>query len=190
LPMASFLKSATSYIDYPYSEKEILLVGRSNVGKSTFINQYLNQKLAYVGKTPGKTRLLNFYDLGFYTLCDAPGYGYANRSNKELIQYGEMMEEYFRKREALRMIFMLVDARRIPNQDDIDMIEYLRQFHLNIKIIVTKMDKLKQSEIKPNLDTIASKLEVDKSNFYLSYPKKSENLKRFRESIEEELKIY
>ena len=97
--MISFICSATNKKEFPDSEKEVVFVGRSNVGKSSLINAVYNQKLAYVGKTPGKTKLVNFFDIyGIYTAVDVPGYGYAKRSMNETIAFGKMMEDYFSRK--------------------------------------------------------------------------------------------
>ena len=101
--MAKFIKSVNLKKDYPQTNGEVVFIGRSNVGKSSLINS-LYGKIAYVGKTPGKTKLLNFFDVdGKYTVCDVPGYGFANRSYDELIAFGQMMEDYFAIREALKL---------------------------------------------------------------------------------------
>ena len=139
--MIRFIKSAKSSVDYPESLKEVVLVGRSNVGKSSFINAVFNQKAAYVGKTPGKTRLLNFFAVDDrYTLVDVPGYGFAKLSNNEIVAFGEMMEEYFSKRQALKLLVMITDIRHKPTGDDLDMIEFARYHHLNTLVIANKAD--------------------------------------------------
>jgi len=181
--VAQFIKSCTQLSQYPHSDKEILMVGRSNVGKSTFINLFCAQKIAFVGKTPGKTRLLNFYQDEGFTIVDAPGYGYARRSVKELEQYGLMMEEYFQKRECLKAVLLLLDARRIPNRDDLDMLHYLQDSHLKTYVIVTKLDKLKQSQLKQALNNISNTLDINKEQLILSSPKKSRDIREFRSSL-------
>ena len=108
--MIKFIKSCKTK-DYPESAGEIVFAGRSNVGKSSLINA-LYGKIAYVGKTPGKTRLLNFFNVDdSYTVCDVPGYGFANPSEKQLIEFGVMMENYFTNRHELRLCVLILDIR-------------------------------------------------------------------------------
>lgn len=158
--MIKFIKGAKSIKDYPESKFEIVFIGRSNVGKSSLINA-LYGKVAYVGKTPGKTRILNFFNVDDkYTVCDVPGYGYANRSNSELIEFGNMMEEYFSKRKALKLCVIILDIRREPNQDDIDMINYIRNNKKKCLIIANKSDKVSNNQRINSLKLIGEKLEV------------------------------
>lgn len=143
---------------------EIVMAGRSNVGKSSLINTITRRKnLAYVGNTPGKTRLLNFFNIDDrFMLVDVPGYGYANASKKMLIQFGEMMEDYFEQRKQKKGLLIIVDARHKPSEDDITMIEYARYHHMRLAVIATKMDKLKRSEIQKCLDKIKTTLQLGK----------------------------
>ena len=141
---------------------EIVMAGRSNVVKSSLINTITRRKnLAYVGNTPGKTRLLNFFNIDDrFMLVDVPGYGYANASKKMLIQFGEMMEDYFEQRKQKKGLLIIVDARHKPSEDDITMIEYARYHHMRLAVIATKMDKLKRSEIQKCLDKIKTTLQL------------------------------
>lgn len=166
--MTRFLTSAVSAAQWPESEKEYLLVGRSNVGKSTFINCLFGQKVAYVGKTPGKTRMLNFYQAEGFTLVDAPGYGYAKRTQKEQLQYRRMMNEYFERRKALKEVLLLLDVRRIPSEDDRIMLDYVRQTGTPYRIVITKMDKQSRNQNIQAVKKIAAELEEDKADFILT----------------------
>ena len=166
--MTRFLTSAVSAAQWPESEKEYLLVGRSNVGKSTFINCLFGQKVAYVGKTPGKTRMLNFYQAEGFTLVDAPGYGYAKRTQKEQLQYRRMMNEYFERRKALKEVLLLLDVRRIPSEDDRIMLDYVRQTGTSYRIVITKMDKQSRNQNIQAVNKIAAELEEDKADFILT----------------------
>lgn len=141
--------SAPSKEYWPESDlPEIVLAGRSNVGKSSFINAMCNRKkLAYVGNAPGKTRLLNFFNLDDkYMFVDVPGYGYAKISKQQLIKFGEMMEDYFSEREQKKGMVLLVDARHKPTEDDVTMIEFARYYEIPLCVVMTKMDKLKSSQ--------------------------------------------
>ena len=145
---ARFVLSAAAKSGYPSTElPEVVLAGRSNVGKSSFINALCQQKhLAYVGKRPGKTRLINFYEIPqLLSLVDAPGYGYAKRSRTELAAYGQLMEDYFRLR-PISGVLLIVDSRHGLMPDDEDMLTFIREKNLKVLIVATKSDKLTQSE--------------------------------------------
>ena len=146
---------------YPEDRKsEFLILGRSNVGKSSFINTILNRKnLAYTSAKPGKTQTLNFYGVNdnFY-LIDVPGYGYASTDKKTQAKFGMMIEEYLEKRQQLKRVFMLVDFRIKPTEDDLLMYNFLKYYNLPVTIIATKADKVggskKQKNLKILLDTL------------------------------------
>ncbi len=152
---------ATRRSQYPDNLKpEFLLVGRSNVGKSSFINCVLGRKnLAYTSATPGKTQTLNFYNVNesFY-LIDVPGYGYASVDKKTQAKFGMMIEEYLEKRKQLKRVFMLIDFRHKPTEDDLLMYNFLKYYNLPVTIVATKADKVggskKQKNLKVILDTI------------------------------------
>lgn len=130
---------------YPTDNKpEFLLVGRSNVGKSSFINTLINRKnYARTSATPGKTQTINFYLVNeqFY-LVDAPGYGYAQVNKKKQKKFGLMMEDYLTNRKNLRQVFMLVDFRHKLSNDDIMMYNFLKYYKLPVTIVATKVDKI------------------------------------------------
>ncbi len=152
---------ATRRSQYPDDGKpEFLLVGRSNVGKSSFINALLGRKnLAYTSSKPGKTQTLNFYGINdsFY-LIDVPGYGYASVDKKTQAKFGMMIEEYLEKRTALKRVFMLVDFRHKPTEDDLLMYNFLKYYNLPVTVVATKADKVggskKQKNLKMVLDTM------------------------------------
>jgi len=146
---AVFVTTAVAKNGFPETGlPELVLAGRSNVGKSSFINALCRQKaLAYVGKRPGKTRFINFYAVqDLVSMVDVPGYGYANRSKAELKAYGTLMEDYFNTRKTIRAVVMVVDSRHGLTKDDEDMLEYVQGKQLPILIVATKADKLTQSE--------------------------------------------
>ena len=137
---------------YPEDKKaEFLLVGRSNVGKSSFINTLIERKnFARTSSKPGKTQTLNFYKVNdaFY-LVDVPGYGYASVSKDTQKKFGLMIEEYLKERPNLKHVFMLIDYRHKPTEDDLLMYEFLKYYNLDITIVATKYDKVsKNSRIK------------------------------------------
>ena len=133
---------------YPDDNKsEFLLVGRSNVGKSSFINTLIERKnFARTSSKPGKTQTLNFYLVNdaFY-LVDVPGYGYASVSKDTQKKFGLMIEEYLKSRENLKHVFMLVDYRHKPTEDDVLMYEFLKYYNLDITIVATKYDKVSKN---------------------------------------------
>src|SRR5690625_3684683 len=137
--------SAVSQAQYPTSNlPEIALAGRSNVGKSSFINKMINRKsLVRTSAKPGKTQTLNFYSINdaFY-FVDVPGYGYAKVSKKEREKWGQMMEEYFETRDVLKLVVLIVDSRHDPTKDDLQMAEYLDYLELPLLVIATKLDKV------------------------------------------------
>ena len=137
--------SAVRRSQYPTDGKpEFLLVGRSNVGKSSFINTIINRKnFARTSATPGKTQTINFYLVNdnFY-LVDAPGYGFATLSKEKQKKFGLMMEDYLEHRQTLKQVFMLVDFRHKPTNDDIAMYNYLKYYKIPVTIVATKTDKI------------------------------------------------
>ena len=140
---------ATRRSQYPTNLlSEFLLVGRSNVGKSSFINTILNRKnLARTSSHPGKTQTLNFYLVNddFY-LIDVPGYGYAEVNKKTKAKFGLMIEEYLETRQELKRVFMLVDFRHKPTEDDVLMYNFLKYYNLKVTIVATKADKIGTSK--------------------------------------------
>jgi len=126
---------------------EYLLVGRSNVGKSSFINAIINRKnYAHTSSTPGKTQTLNFYLINdtFY-LVDVPGYGYANVDKQMQKKFGMMIEEYLKTRKVLKRVFLLVDFRHKVPEDDILMYNFLKYYNIPVTIVATKYDKVNMS---------------------------------------------
>ena len=145
----TFVKSAPSLKEAPQGLfPEVLLVGRSNVGKSSLINALCNKKaLAFTSSKPGHTRLLNYYNVDdkLY-LVDAPGYGYAKGGFNLDKLFGEMMEDYFSRVSRLKLVLVLLDSRRELNEDDIEIINYLEEKNHPYKLVFTKVDKINQSE--------------------------------------------
>ena len=162
--------SAVRESQFPTDQKnEFLLVGRSNVGKSSFINTLINRKnFARTSVKPGKTQTLNFYLVNdFFYLVDAPGYGYAQVSKQLKEKFGLIMEEYLESRENLKMVFMLIDFRHKPTEDDILMLDYLRHYDIPVTIICTKADKVKKNSYDKQINLILKTLNVEKKDIIL-----------------------
>ncbi len=149
IKQAEFITSAVNTLQLPTEDAvEFMFCGRSNVGKSSFINMICNRKsLARTSSNPGKTQTLNLYliNKSFY-FVDVPGYGYANVSKTVKATFGKMIENYIQNRTNLKMVFLLVDFRHKPTNDDVLMYNYLKHFNINVTVIATKADKVKNSE--------------------------------------------
>lgn len=148
---------------YPTSEKpEFLLVGRSNVGKSSFINTLINRKnFARTSATPGKTQTINFYLVNdMFYLVDAPGYGYAKINKAKQKKFGLMMEDYLTNRKNLKQVFMLVDFRHKLTNDDIMMYNFLKYYKLPVTIVATKVDKIPLTKQQQQRNVILQDLDL------------------------------
>ncbi|MCC3869067.1 ribosome biogenesis GTP-binding protein YihA/YsxC [Terrisporobacter mayombei] len=143
---------------------EIALVGRSNVGKSSATNALLNRRnFARTSQTPGKTRTINFYKINdeFY-FVDLPGYGYAKVSKSEKDKWGVIMERYLQDRQELCAIFLLVDIRHEPTNEDVMMYEWIKHFGYNCVVIATKADKISRGQYQKHISIIRKKLQLEK----------------------------
>lgn len=141
---------------------EFLLIGKSNVGKSSFINTLVNRKnLARISSVPGKTQTLNFYLVNekFY-LVDAPGYGYASVNKQQQKKFGLMIEEYLQKREELKRVFLLVDFRHKPSENDLLMYNFLKYYNIPVTVVATKVDKVGASKKDKNYKIIKDTLDI------------------------------
>ena len=139
---------------------EIAFLGRSNVGKSSFINSICNiKKLAKTSATPGKTRLINFFEINDnFIFVDLPGYGYAKVSSKMQADWSKNLEEYLLKREQLKCLILLIDARHDIQKNDLQMLEWLNFHKLNYRIIATKADCYSKSKLKGHLNRISQQI--------------------------------
>ena len=156
-----FIISAVKRDQYPEDElPEIAMAGRSNVGKSSLINMMINRKgLAKTSSTPGKTQTINFYDLdGKMRLVDLPGYGYARVSKDKKSGWGKIIESYLVNRPNLMEVFLLVDLRHDPSEDDRLMYEWIRTFGYKGVVIATKADKIKNSQLQVRKKALRDKL--------------------------------
>ena len=149
--------SAVSPKQYPATSfPDIAFAGRSNVGKSSFINKMLNRKnLARTSSKPGKTATINFYNIDdTINFVDLPGYGYAKVSHDEKKKWATMIETYLNTRESLCCTVLLVDARHKPTADDITMLKYIKKRHGFAFVIATKCDKIAKTKLNDHLDEI------------------------------------
>jgi GTP-binding protein len=180
---AEIIISAVSEKQYPIDYlPEIALIGRSNVGKSSFINAMINRKaLARTSSQPGKTQTINFYLINeaFY-FVDLPGYGYAKVSQKEREKWGQMIEYYLSNRPNLRSVVLLIDFRHPPTKDDINMYHWLKYYNLNHAVIATKLDKVKRSQIQKNIKIMKENLQLEKRDTFFTF---SSQDKRGKEEI-------
>ncbi|ASV68804.1 MULTISPECIES: ribosome biogenesis GTP-binding protein YihA/YsxC [Cytobacillus] len=159
--------SAVKPEQYPDVElPEFALAGRSNVGKSSFINKMLNRKgLARISSKPGKTQTLNFYLINeILHFVDVPGYGYAKVSKKEREAWGKMIETYLTSRDQLRAVVLIVDLRHQPTKDDVMMYEFLKHYEIPCIIIATKADKVPKSKWQKHIKVTRETLDVDSSD--------------------------
>ena len=163
---AEIVISAVAEAQYPDDNlPEIVLLGRSNVGKSTFVNTLIERRsLARTSSQPGKTQTMNFYRINdLFHFVDMPGYGYAKASKTEREKWGKMIEKYLRNRENVAMIFQLIDSRHDPSEDDLLMYEWLVYYGLNPMIIGTKADKISKTNQKKSINRIAKLLNLRSS---------------------------
>lgn len=153
--------SAVKPAQYPKNDlPQIVLVGKSNVGKSSFINTMLNRKsLARTSNTPGKTRQINFYNIdnNFY-FVDLPGYGYSKLSKEEQVNMGRFIEDYLQKCQNIALIVLLLDIRHKPTADDAHMFEYIKRTNLPFMLIANKADKIAVTKVDMELEKIKETL--------------------------------
>ena len=164
LQKTEFILSAASPKDFLRDGlPQVAFAGRSNVGKSSVINRLLNRKnFARVGAAPGKTIHINYFKIdGAFYLVDLPGYGYAKVSKSERDRWGKLMETYFAHPELMTMGVMIVDSRHKPTADDCTMAQWFKDTGRPMVVVANKLDKLKKSEIQPNLDRIRLTLELE-----------------------------
>jgi GTP-binding protein len=167
---AEFIKSAVFQKDYPESAlPEIAFVGRSNVGKSSMINSLLGRKkLVKVSAKPGKTRTLNFFNIDNEIMfVDLPGYGFAAVSKSERASWAKCIETYLTTRDNLKACVLILDIRRLPSEEDMDMLSWLSDTETNTLVVLTKTDKLSKNQIAKQVRLIAEEVGIDKEHFFL-----------------------
>lgn len=165
----TFVKSAVKPDQYPPAElPEVAFVGRSNVGKSSLINLLVNRKnLVRTSNTPGRTQLINFFSVNndSFMLVDLPGYGFAKVPLDVKRQWGPMMGAYLSGRQTLRAVVLILDVRRVPSQDDVQMLDLLRSHGIPPILVITKCDKVSKNERKRQAQVISRTLQVQEPEF-------------------------
>lgn len=163
---AVFITSAAKKEQFIQPTKPMIAVcGKSNVGKSSFINMLANQKkLAKTSSEPGRTRLVNYFDFGEFILADLPGYGFARVSKGEKEKWAKTLDEFFKNGKQLSHVFMLVDSRHDPTEDDVQMMQYLHYYTLPFTVVLTKSDKLSKMKLKEHIKAIAADLYLAPDN--------------------------
>lgn len=156
---ATFITSAASEAQFLHTDKTVIAVcGKSNVGKSTFINMLANQKrLAKTSAAPGRTRLVNYFDFGDFILADLPGYGYAEVSKVEKAKWAKTLDAFFSRKNEIAHVFLLLDSRHDPTADDLQMLQYLNYHVVPFTAVLTKGDKLSRMKLKEQTVKIAAK---------------------------------
>lgn len=182
---AKFVTSAASKQQFIEADKPVIAIcGKSNVGKSSFINMLANQKkLAKVSKDPGRTRLVNYFDFGEFLLADLPGYGFARVSKGEKEKWARLMEEFFAEKRADH-VFALCDIRHGPNADDIQMAEFLYHNIIPFTIIATKADKLSKAAVGRSVQSIAAAYKCGLADIIATSSQTRQGLEKVFEKLE------
>ena len=181
---AQFVKSASHPADYPTGLPEIALIGRSNAGKSSLLNALCHQKIAKVSATPGKTQLLNFFNVAdTYHLVDLPGYGYAQRSKTDTQSWKKMIETYLKTSPSLIGLILVIDIRRNWSEDETQLLEWINQQTQpkNVMLVLNKSDKLKN--LAQNLQKHKIQIESQIDDVFIVSCNKNQGIKELQKHI-------
>ena len=167
---ATFVKSAVRPVDYPVSDlPEIAFAGRSNVGKSTMINTLVNRKgLVKTSRTPGRTQLLNFFNINdTFMLVDLPGYGFAKVPLAVKKSWGSMVQDYLKQRTNLKAVVLLFDIRRVPQGEDLQLLDWLEEWQIPTIPVLTKLDKVSKNNRRKQITPILEATGLSAEDFSL-----------------------
>ena len=188
---AKFIKSASKKVEFIQDElPQISIVGRSNVGKSSLINLLTNNsKMAKTSSTPGRTRLVNYFNINnqFY-LVDLPGYGFAKASKNTTSAWDSIMNDYFVDNPQLKLTLLLLDCRLMPTQLDLQMLDYLAGLEIPVVIILTKADKVSRSELNLAIDKISKQLRFNKNRIIATSASKKQGVEQIATMLDEFIK--
>jgi GTP-binding protein len=179
-----FVKSAVLPQDYPEAWPEVALLGRSNSGKSTFLNALCGEAIAKVSASPGKTRLLNFFNIGeHYRVVDFPGYGYAARSKTERRLWHKMVEQYLHSRECLVGVLLLCDVRRRWTADEQVLVDWARRRQLGFWVVLTKIDKVNRAQSQRLMDEWLKGSKLPRSAFWAVCAQKNDGVQELEKQV-------
>ncbi|MFQ6724237.1 MAG: ribosome biogenesis GTP-binding protein YihA/YsxC [Clostridia bacterium] len=182
-----FVKSASKPAEFIVDElPQVAIVGRSNVGKSSLINMLANnKKMAKTSSTPGRTRLVNYFDIdGKVYLVDLPGYGFAQASKSIKQEWDRVLDDYFNNTHNLKLVLLLIDSRHLPSELDVMMLNYLVQLNIPYQIVLTKADKLSRSQLNKNINDISNHIRHNKSMFIATSADKKQGAELIASAIE------
>lgn len=181
-----FIKSASKKSEFIIDDlPQIAIVGRSNVGKSSLINMLSNnKKMAKTSSTPGRTRLVNYFNINkqFY-LVDLPGYGFAKASKNLTNTWDSVMNDYFVENEKLKLVFVLLDCRHMPSELDKQMLDYLAENEIPCVIILTKVDKISKSELNQNIAKISKDIRFNKDLIFSTSADKKQGVEQIEKYL-------
>lgn len=184
---AVFVKSVadTNFLESDYNE--VAFVGRSNVGKSSLINFITSRKhLAKTSSTPGKTKLINYFLINDeFLLVDLPGYGYAKVSQKEKTNWADFLEKYLLQSKNLKCVYVLLDVRRTPTNQDEEMLNFLYFNRISFKVVITKTDTLSRSQVGNQIFMITSKLSLNRKDVLVTSSMDRKGQQELLDSIEQ-----
>ena len=182
-----FVKSASKPAEFIVNDlPQVAIVGRSNVGKSSLINLLANnKKMAKTSSTPGRTRLVNYFDIdGKVYLVDLPGYGFAQASKSIKKEWDRVLDDYFNNTHNLKLVLLLIDSRHLPSELDIMMLNYLVELNIPYQIVLTKADKLSKSRLNKNINDISNNIRHNKSMFISTSADKKQGAEQIADAIQ------